>query len=110
MYESSRRGPAGFDMDGIKEKPQVLREELLVVQTPPGRLGLVIDTVGGGPPVVRTVKEGSVLRGRVREGDRLLAVDDVNVVSMSTIRVTQLITEKSDQPTRKLSLLRSVPI
>eukprot|EP00566_Odontella_aurita_P006835 CAMPEP_0113597182 /NCGR_PEP_ID=MMETSP0015_2-20120614/40847_1 /TAXON_ID=2838 /ORGANISM="Odontella" /LENGTH=609 /DNA_ID=CAMNT_0000504975 /DNA_START=79 /DNA_END=1908 /DNA_ORIENTATION=- /assembly_acc=CAM_ASM_000160 len=92
------------------EPPQTaFREELVIIRAAPGRLGLVIDATMDGPPTIHSIKDSSPLVGQVLVGDRLLAVDDVNVVSMSSIQVTKIITDKSDQETRKLSILRTVP-
>jgi C-terminal processing protease CtpA/Prc len=65
------------------------------VKVPPGLLGMVIDTPGGGIPIVRAIKSNSVLRERVMVGDRLVAVDDVNVEHLSAVEVSSLISTKS---------------
>ena len=87
--------------------PANVREEIIYVTAPPGNLGVVIDTPSRDtPPIVHAVKAGSVLENEVFPGDKLLAVDDVDVSTMSAVRVSKLISRKSENGTRKLTLMR----
>lgn len=83
-------------------------ERTFIVKAPAGKLGVVIDTPGGQnmAPVVHAVKDGSVLSRQVRVGDRLHAVDEVNVQELSAVQVSRLIAQRSNNPVRKLTLVR----
>ena len=82
------------------------KRNLFIVEAPEGKLGVVVDTPDEGPPVIFAVKDTSVLYGKVAVGDRLLAVDDEDVTSMSAVNISRLISRKADQPVRKFTLMR----
>lgn len=77
------------------------------IYAPPGVLGVVIDTPGGGSPVVHAIKDTCPIRREIYVGDKLVAVDDVDVRSMSAVDVSKLISKKSGQAKRKLTVIRS---
>lgn len=83
------------------------REEILDILAPAGKLGVVIDTPDDGPPVVHAVKDSSVIADQIQVGDKLIAVDDENVQSMTAIKVSKLISKKSGNAQRKLTLIRT---
>lgn len=62
------------------------KEEVLHIFAPPGKLGVVIDTPDDGAPVVHAVKDSSVIADRIVVGDKLVAVDDEDVRSMTADR------------------------
>jgi hypothetical protein len=72
-------------------------EERFTVVAPPGKLGMVIDTPPGEGPLVHAINDSSVLKDRVRVGDRLFSVDAEDVRKMSASKVSVLITQKSQQ-------------
>jgi hypothetical protein len=78
------------------------------IRVPPGVLGMVIDTPGGSTPVVRAVKNNSVLVGQVLIGDRLLSVDHIDVTKMPAMQVSNLISTRSHQ-SRVLLFVRPIP-
>ena len=86
-----------------------VREELLDVYAPAGKLGVVIDTPNDGPPIVHAVKDTSPIADKVQVGDKLVAVDDEDVRDMTAIKVSKLISRKSTNASRKLTIIRSVP-
>lgn len=86
------------------------KEELIDIYAPPGKLGVVIDTPDDGAPVVHAVKDTSVIYDKLQVGDKLVAVDDEDVRSMTAIKVSKLISRKSTNPTRKLSIIRTVAL
>ena len=104
-----------YDDDGSfgdhfgKSKGKV-KEEVLNIFAPPGKLGVVIDTPDDGAPVVHAVKETSVVVDKVKVGDKLLAVDDEDVRTLTAIKVSKLISRKSANPSRKLTILRITPL
>ena len=85
-------------------------EEILHIFAPPGKLGVVIDTPDDGAPVVHAVKDTSVIADRIIVGDKLVAVDDEDVRSMTAIKVSKMISRKGANPSRKLTIVRTVPI
>ena len=73
---------------------------------PSGKLGIVIDNQTGDMPIVHAIKETSVLHGRVNVGDFLMSVDEVDTRGMSAVQVSKLISSRSQNPVRKLVLMR----
>ena len=84
------------------------REEVIDVFAPAGKLGVVIDTPNDDAPVVHAVKDASPISDQVRVGDKLVAVDDEDVRAMTAIKVSKLISKKSTNETRKLTIIRHV--
>jgi len=85
-----------------------VREELLDIYAPAGKLGVVIDTPDDGAPVVHAVKDSSPIAEKVQVGDKLVAVDDEDVRAMTAIKVSKLISRKSNNASRKLTIIRHV--
>jgi len=85
-----------------------VREELLDIYAPAGKLGVVIDTPNDGAPVVHAVKDSSAIASKVKVGDKLVAVDDEDVRAMTAIKVSKLISRKSNNASRKLTIIRHV--
>jgi len=83
------------------------KEEVIDVYCPPGKLGVVIDTPDDGPPVVHAVKDSSVVADQVKVGDKVVCVDDEDVQHFTAIKVSKMISRKSANPTRKLTLIRT---
>jgi C-terminal processing protease CtpA/Prc len=78
-----------------------------VVYAPAGRLGIVLDSPDKEGPIVYVIKENSPLFEAIDVGDRLIAVDEVDVRQMSPTKVSKLIGKRSSNPMRKLTLLRN---
>jgi C-terminal processing protease CtpA/Prc len=78
-----------------------------VINAPPGKLGVVIDTPDDGAPVVHAVKDSSVIADQIRVGDKLVAVDNEDVRSMTAIKVSKLISRKGANQSRKLTVVRT---
>jgi len=83
------------------------KEVFLDIYAPPGKLGVVIDTPDDGAPVVHAIKDSSVIANKLQVGDKLVAVDDEDVRTMTAIKVSKLISRKSANATRKLSVIRT---
>mmetsp|Transcript_22960 Transcript_22960/g.52581 ORF Transcript_22960/g.52581 Transcript_22960/m.52581 type:complete len:171 (+) Transcript_22960:1542-2054(+) len=77
------------------------------VFAPPGKLGVVIDTPGEGAPAVHSIKEFSPLIGQIEVGDKLISVDDTDVRQMTAIKVSKIISKKSENRSRKLTFVRT---
>jgi hypothetical protein len=76
------------------------------VRVPAGAMGLVLETPDSGAPRVHHIYSSGPLAGRVRQGDRLVAVDGRNVASMNAAVVSRLIASKKDKAVRELIFLR----
>ena len=88
-------------------RPSRTREEMLEIYAPAGKLGIVIDTpASASTPVVHGVKDACPIRNDIRVGDMLVAVDDVDVREMNATQVSRLISRKSSQERRKLTIVR----
>ncbi|KAL3776996.1 hypothetical protein ACHAW5_000188 [Stephanodiscus triporus] len=83
-----------------------VREIILDVYAPAGKLGVVIDTPNDGAPMIHAVKDTSPIFDRVRVGDKLVAVDDEDVRAMTAMKVSKLISKKGNQASRKLTIIR----
>jgi hypothetical protein len=84
------------------------REEVLEIYAPAGKLGVVIDTPDTGAPVLHRIKDTCPIADLLQVGDKLIAVDDEDVRSMTAVRVSKLISQKSGNPQRKFTIVRSV--
>ena len=80
---------------------------MIEVYAPPGKLGVVIDTPDEGAPVVHAIKDSSCIADQIKVGDKLIAVDDEDVRAMTAIKVSKMISRKSANPTRKLTIVRT---
>ena len=54
---------------------------------------VVIDTPGG-VPLVHAIKDTSILADKVRVGDQLVSVDDIDTTQLSAIEVSKLISSR----------------
>ena len=97
---------AGYD-DNMRDSSRIPREQVIVVEAPAGKLGVVIDTPDDGAPVVHAVKDTSVIANQIQVGDKLIKVDDEDVRSMTAIKVSKLISKKSANPVRRLTIVRT---
>jgi C-terminal processing protease CtpA/Prc len=93
---------------GYRDPVGNTKDLVLNIFAPPGKLGVVIDTPDDGAPVVHAVKDTSVIADQINVGDKLIAVDDEDVRSMTAIKVSKLISRKSANPSRKLTVVRTV--
>lgn len=80
--------------------------DLITVTAPAGPLGIVLDNPHGALPYVYAIKETSALHGRVRVGDLLLSVDEVDCRGMSSHTITRFLSSRSANLERKLVLAR----
>ncbi|KAL3810275.1 hypothetical protein ACHAXA_008643, partial [Cyclostephanos tholiformis] len=83
-----------------------IREIIIDVYAPAGKLGVVIDTPNDSAPTIHAVKETSPIVDKVRVGDKLVAVDDEDVRAMTAMKVSKLISKKGNNPSRKLTIIR----
>jgi hypothetical protein len=109
----------------VPPKQKKKEEEYTIIYAPSGVLGVVIDTPSSNThnnttnshsgrmtssssrPVVHAIKDTCPIRNQIHVGDILVAVDDIDVTHMTAVEVSQLISKKSMQTQRKLTLIRS---
>lgn len=87
-----------------------LRFQRISVVCPPGKLGIVLDNPHGDLPIVYAIKETSPLHGKIRVGDLLLSVDEVDCRGMSAHRLSQFLSSRSQNMERHLVLARGLGI
>jgi len=70
---------------------------------PPGKIGVAIEDgpVGVGP-VVHKIRPGSALEGILKQGDRIVAVDEIDTSKLSASDITQIMSERNEYR-RKIS-------
>jgi hypothetical protein len=83
---------------GLAKRRSRSSKQPLTVRVPAGKLGMVIDTPNGSPPMVHAIKSESVLNDSgVQAGDFLVSVDQQDVKHMTAVQVSKLICQKSNQ-------------
>ena len=80
--------------------------ERISVEAPAGMLGIVLDNPRMDLPIVYAIKETSALHGKVRVGDLLLNVDEIDCRGMSAHQISTFLSSRSKNPTRRLILAR----
>jgi hypothetical protein len=95
-----------FTMSSYWTKDDDIAVTEFEVRAPAGALGVVLETPNGGVPRIHHIYSNSLLAGRVRLGDRLVAVDGRNVTSMNAAAVSRLIASKKDNAVRELIFAR----
>ena len=84
------------------------REEYIEIYAPAGKLGVVIDTpMSSSTPIVHAIKDTCPIKNEIYVGDKLVAVDDVDVRDYQAVDVSMLIGSKSSQERRKLTIIRT---
>jgi len=84
---------------------QLTQGEVYDCYAPPGPLGIVIDTTSEGP-IIHSLKPTSQLLGLINTGDLVVGLDDIDTRGMTAATVTRLMAKRSQQPQRKITLLR----
>lgn len=79
----------------------------ITVVAPAGMLGIVLDNPHDDLPVVYAIKETSTLNGKVRVGDLLLNVDEIDCRGMSAHQISSFLSSRSKNPVRRLIMARS---
>jgi len=101
-------GPPNTNASNMITSPYQQREEILEIYAPSGKLGIVIDTPPtSSTPIVHAIKDTCPIRAEVYVGDKLVAVDGIDVREMEATDVSKLIGSKSGQSERKLTIIRS---
>lgn len=96
----------------MTKKTTLPETEPLDIIAPSGKLGIVLVTpeppASPGPAYVFNIRDDSPLVGKVRLGDKIIAVDGDNVSEMTAINVSKLLGSKSSYKKRKITVLREV--
>ena len=82
---------------------------LFSVYAPQGKLGIVLENPDYDGPIVYVIRDNSPLQGKIAIGDRLIAVDEVDVRTMSPLKISKLIGKRSANPIRKLTMSKAPP-
>jgi len=107
---AAARAALGASFESDVRHSAAFAEQVMVIDAPAGKLGVVIDTPDDGAPVVHAVKDSSVIADQIQVGDKLIAVDDDDVRSMTAIKVSKLISKKSANPSRRLTIVRTTAV
>lgn len=83
-----------------------LSEIIIDIVIPPGRVGCIIDSSPKKGPYICEVDNTSPIRNEVQVGDRIIAVDEVDVSRMNAINVSKLLGKRSQNEERVLTILR----
>ncbi len=67
---------------------------------------MIIDTPDDGAPMIHAIKEDSPVADKVWVGNKLVAVDDKDVRAMTAAKVSNLISTKMNNPSRKFTIIR----
>ena len=83
--------------------------EGIQISCPRGKLGVVIDTpLSGGPAYVCDVSDDSPLFGLIGSGDRILAVDDMDVRELVADDVIDILLDKSNNAVRIITIMHFI--
>lgn len=80
--------------------------EIFDVVAPSGVLGLVLESPDGGWPVVRIVKENSVVSEHIHVGDRIMSIDGEDIRNLTIFRSSSMFNSYSDE-SRMLTVLKA---
>lgn len=82
----------------------------MVVVVPAGKLGVILaNRHDGQGTIVSEIRESSPLYRMLTPGDKLVAVDDVDVQGMVVSQITSLMASRADRE-RRLTVITSVPL
>jgi len=100
-----------FSRDDEAPSSAIVKEELIEIYAPAGKLGVVLEdsVADDGPPLVHNLRDASVLKNALLAGDRIIALDDDDVRNMSASKLSKMISQKRENETRKLSIIRTIP-
>lgn len=85
------------------------QQQLIDIDAPPGKLGLLIDTPERtGSPFVYGIKDWSPLAHILQVGDTIMALDGEDVRLCTAIEISKRLSRKSANKCRRLSIVRKV--
>jgi PDZ domain len=80
---------ATMDAASIMAQRSITRQ----VVAPPGKLGLVLDTIRGQGPVVHKINSSSPLKGSIFEGDVVIAINGIDTRHMNAEELTNVMVQ-----------------
>ncbi len=85
-------------------------EDRITVVAPSGKLGLVVSSSPSNDtmPMIVQIKNKSVLTRKVKVGDLLLSVDEMDCRGMTALEVSNLIASRRQKPERVFVLSRGL--
>ncbi len=89
--ETSTNGRSGAVFLG-----NIGQREIFDIHIPPGVIGLVIDVIDEGWPVVRSVKKESVIADNVAVGDRIISIDGDDMRNLTHSAVSTILNQYSE--------------
>ncbi|KAL7549455.1 hypothetical protein ACHAWF_014671 [Thalassiosira exigua] len=78
------------------------------ITAPPGGLGLRIEASSKGGSEVAQINNSSPLAGIIQLMDKVVAIDDEDVSKLSSVGVSKLLDSRSENPARKITVLRNI--
>jgi len=83
-------------------------EVIIDIKIPPGRVGCIIDSSPKNGPYICEIDDTSPLRDELCVGDRIVAVDDVDVRRFNAINVSKLLGRRCHNDERILTIMRQL--
>ncbi len=80
--------------------------EIIDVVAPAGVLGLVLESPDGGWPVVRIVKENSVVAEHIGVGDRIMSIDGDDIRNLTIFKSSSILNSHREE-SRMLTVLKA---
>lgn len=85
------KGSLGDDFDSLEQDDEA-RQHCVTRQivAPPGKLGLILDTILGKGPVVHKINSNSPLKGNIFEGDVIISINGIDTRRMNAEEITEI--------------------
>jgi len=98
----------GSGLDDAMRGDDTPHEVIIDIKIPPGRVGCIIDSSPKNGPYICEIDDTSPLRDELRVGDRIVAVDDVDVRRFNAINVSKLLGKRCHNDERILTIMRQL--
>ena len=108
LFQDSSLENSSYTQSLYSDRPN--RDEVIHILAPPGKLGMSIETPDDGIIMVHGIKTTSPIFDELKVGDRILALDDEDVRFYTALKISKMITNKSSNKVRKLTVIRTVPL
>ena len=108
LFQDSSIENSSYTQSLISDRPN--RDEVIHILAPPGKLGMSIETPDDGIIIVHGIKTTSPIFDELKVGDRILALDDEDVRFYTALKISKMITNKSSNKVRKLTVIRTIPL
>ena len=111
---SPNSSPDNSSLDGLddaiheSDQEDMPHEVIIDIKIPPGRVGCIIDSSPKNGPYICEIDDTSPLRDELCVGDRIVAVDDVDVRRFNAINVSKLLGKRCHNDERILTIMRQL--